>query len=82
MALRCFVEELSDASALKPILPQLMDSVFKLMSEVRAAGFRRVQAPSSVQLLCTVMCASYVRSEPSFQPSGAMESVQLRPGAS
>jgi hypothetical protein len=36
MALRCFVEELNDPSALKPILPQLMDSVFKLMSEVRA----------------------------------------------
>jgi hypothetical protein len=34
MALRCFVDELSDPSALKPILPQLMDSIFKLMSEV------------------------------------------------
>ena len=34
MALRCFVDELSDTSALKPILAQLMDSIFKLMSEV------------------------------------------------
>lgn len=38
MALRCFVEELNDACALKPILPQLMDSVFKLMSEVSAVS--------------------------------------------
>jgi hypothetical protein len=37
MALRCFVDELSDPSALKPILPQLMDSIFKLMSEVSTA---------------------------------------------
>lgn len=35
MALRSFIDELDDASALKPILPQLMDSIFKLMSEVR-----------------------------------------------
>jgi hypothetical protein len=34
MALRSFVDELSDPSALKPILPQLMNSIFKLMSEV------------------------------------------------
>lgn len=35
MALRGFIDELDDPSALKPILPQLMDSIFKLMSEVR-----------------------------------------------
>jgi hypothetical protein len=35
MALRSFIDELQDPSALKPILPQLMDSIFKLMSEVR-----------------------------------------------
>lgn len=34
MALRSFVDELDDTSALKPILAQLMDSIFKLMSEV------------------------------------------------
>lgn len=34
MALRSFIDELEDPSALKPILPQLMDSIFKLMSEV------------------------------------------------
>lgn len=38
MALRSFVEELSDASALQPILAQLMDSIFKLMSEVCVLG--------------------------------------------
>lgn len=35
MALRSFVEELADAAPLKPVLPQLMDSIFKLMNEVR-----------------------------------------------
>jgi hypothetical protein len=35
MALRSFIDELQDPSALKPILPQLMGSIFKLMSEVR-----------------------------------------------
>jgi hypothetical protein len=34
MALRSFVEELADVSALRSILPQLMDSIFKLMNEV------------------------------------------------
>eukprot|EP00879_Flechtneria_rotunda_P022091 GHRR01023309.1.p1 GENE.GHRR01023309.1~~GHRR01023309.1.p1 ORF type:complete len:1020 (+),score=395.54 GHRR01023309.1:417-3476(+) len=34
MALRTFVEELEDATPLKPILAQLMDSIFKLMNEV------------------------------------------------
>uniref|UniRef100_A0A383WBL3 Importin N-terminal domain-containing protein n=1 Tax=Tetradesmus obliquus TaxID=3088 RepID=A0A383WBL3_TETOB len=34
MALRSFVEELADAAPLKPVLPQLMDSIFKLMNEV------------------------------------------------
>ncbi|KAF8071226.1 SAD2 [Scenedesmus sp. PABB004] len=34
MALRSFVEELEDPSPLKPVLAQLMDSIFKLMSEV------------------------------------------------
>jgi hypothetical protein len=34
MALRSFVEELADVAALKPVLPQLMDSIFKLMNEV------------------------------------------------
>jgi hypothetical protein len=43
MALRSFVEELADVAALKPVLPQLMDSIFKLMNEVRA---------TTQQLLC------------------------------
>lgn len=43
MALRGFIDELEDPSALQPILPQLMDSIFKLMSEVRrASGLGRV----------------------------------------
>lgn len=35
MALRSFVEELADVAPLKPVLAQLMDSIFKLMNEVR-----------------------------------------------
>jgi hypothetical protein len=38
MALRSFVEELADVAPLKPVLPQLMDSIFKLMNEVRRSG--------------------------------------------
>eukprot|EP00878_Enallax_costatus_P046967 GHUV01057304.1.p1 GENE.GHUV01057304.1~~GHUV01057304.1.p1 ORF type:complete len:796 (+),score=306.27 GHUV01057304.1:175-2562(+) len=34
MALRSFVEELADVAPLKPVLAQLMDSIFKLMNEV------------------------------------------------
>ena len=34
MALRSFVEELADVAPLRPILAQLMDSIFKLMNEV------------------------------------------------
>ncbi len=34
MALRSFVEELDDVTPLKPVLAQLMDSIFKLMNEV------------------------------------------------
>lgn len=37
MALRSFVEELADVAPLKPVLPQLMDSIFKLMNEVSTA---------------------------------------------
>lgn len=38
MALRSFVEELADVEPLKPVLAQLMDSIFKLMNEVTAAS--------------------------------------------
>lgn len=34
MALRSFVEELADVAPLRPVLAQLMDSIFKLMNEV------------------------------------------------
>lgn len=61
MALRSFVEELADVAPLKPVLPQLMDSIFKLMNEVsccqhtpaHAASGRFCMAhPASLGLLC------------------------------
>ncbi len=36
VALRSFVEELEDIEQLKPILPQLLGSIFGLMNEVRS----------------------------------------------
>jgi hypothetical protein len=52
MALRCFVEELNDTTLLQPILPQLMDSIFKLMGEVR--GFQQgvLQHPTARGFVC------------------------------
>jgi len=52
MALRSFVDELDDTSALKPILAQLMDSIFKLMSEVCGAWTHRQASPSGVACCC------------------------------
>lgn len=40
MALRSFVEELADVAPLKPVLAQLMDSIFKLMNEVCRGSLR------------------------------------------
>ncbi len=34
MALRAFVDDIADVEPLKPVLPNLMEAIFRLMNEV------------------------------------------------
>lgn len=61
MALRCFVEELEDVGPLKPILAQLMDSIFKLMNEVRAPSRRHSTAAASLAARAARLTSSHPR---------------------
>lgn len=54
MALRSFVEQLDDPAPLTPILPQLMESIFRLMNEVRAR--QRALPRQWVVAVCVCVC--------------------------